>query len=599
SVVAHRHVSLDLELSEEYATVMANEVRRRNRDELRVGEDVMAREPDFDFGASGPHAPILYTGIRRKRRTSKSDEEEEPLVEEPIDPSKSWWQRTRENLDGDFTSIALLLFLYMLQGVPLGLIAAIPLVLQDRGVTLGQQAVFSFAYWPFSLKLLWAPIVDSLYWRAMGRRKSWMVPCQYLIGIFMLVLSYKVNAIIGDAQGDHGPDVVFLMMVFLPLNFLAATQDIAVDGWALTILSRKNVGYASTCNAVGQTAGVFLGNVVFLTLESKDFANKFRSVPQDTGFVDLAGFVFFWGCVFIVSTTLVWIFKKEVDNSVENKNSEDSDGGDYGELELGIVETYSVLWKILKLKPMIWMIVIYLTGKFAFAATDGITGFRLIGMGMPKDTLASFGLFLTPLQILLPWMIGKWTAGPRPLNIFLWAYPYRILVGLVFAALVYFTPGLKIPDTKDFYISFYLIWVAAYMFHQVATYCMFVSTMAFNAQISDPRIGGTYMTLLNTISNLGGNWPVTLILSITDLFTWKNCHLGGTNTTETVLYSCSTKAIAEQCTTEGNTCDLYIDGYYFGVGLCTIVGLIWYKLLFSKIKYIQKIPRKEWHVINK
>lgn len=68
-------------------------------------------------------------------------------------------------------------------------------------------------------------------------------------------------------------------------------------------------------------------------------------------------------------------------------------------------------------------------------------------MGIPKDRLASFGLFLTPLQVLfflstelnisqvsacmfiqimLPWMIGKWTAGPRPLNIFLLAYPYRL-----------------------------------------------------------------------------------------------------------------------------------------------------------------------------
>lgn len=55
---------------------MANAVRRRNRDDPRVGEDVMAREPDFDFGASGPHAPILYTGLSRKRRSSKSDEEE-------------------------------------------------------------------------------------------------------------------------------------------------------------------------------------------------------------------------------------------------------------------------------------------------------------------------------------------------------------------------------------------------------------------------------------------------------------------------------------------------------------------------------------------
>lgn len=32
----------------------------------------------------------------------------------------------------------------------------------------------------------------------MGRRKSWMVPCQYLIGIFMLLLSYKVSEIMGD-----------------------------------------------------------------------------------------------------------------------------------------------------------------------------------------------------------------------------------------------------------------------------------------------------------------------------------------------------------------------------------------------------------------
>ena len=38
---------------------------------------------------------------------------------------------------------------------------------------------------------------------------------------------------------------------------------------------------------------------------------------------------------------------------------------------------------------------------------------------------------------------------------------------------------------------------------QVALYCMFSSQMAFYAKVSDPAIGGTYMTLLNTVSNLG------------------------------------------------------------------------------------------------
>lgn len=75
-----------------------------------------------------------------------------------------------------------------------------------------------------------------------------------------------------------------LLMTVLP------SQDIAVDGWALTMLSRENVGYASTCNSVGQTAGYFMGNVLFLAMESADFCNKYLRVqPKDTGIVTLSG----------------------------------------------------------------------------------------------------------------------------------------------------------------------------------------------------------------------------------------------------------------------------------------------------------------------
>ena len=71
---------------------------------------------------------------------------------------------------------------------------------------------------------------------------------------------------------------------------LSVCKDIAVDGWALTMLSRENVGYASTCNSVGQTAGYFLGNVLFLALESADFCNKYlRIEPKDSGIVTLSG----------------------------------------------------------------------------------------------------------------------------------------------------------------------------------------------------------------------------------------------------------------------------------------------------------------------
>lgn len=52
---------------------------------------------------------------------------------------------------------------------------------------------------------------------------------------------------------------------------------------------RQNVAWASTCNTVGQTAGYFIGNVVFLALESPDFCNNFlRSIPQPEGIVTLS-----------------------------------------------------------------------------------------------------------------------------------------------------------------------------------------------------------------------------------------------------------------------------------------------------------------------
>lgn len=189
----------------------------------------------------------------------------------------------------ELSSILLLLFLYVLQGIPLGLAGSVPLILQSKNVSYTDQAFFSFVFWPFSLKLLWAPLVDAVYFRGFGRRKSWLVPTQYILGLFMLYLSTQVDRLLGSANGGT-PDVVALTITFFLFEFLAATQDIAVDGWALTMLSRENVGYASTCNSVGQTAGYFLGNVLFLALESPDFCNKYlRFQPQPRGIVTLSG----------------------------------------------------------------------------------------------------------------------------------------------------------------------------------------------------------------------------------------------------------------------------------------------------------------------
>jgi PAT family acetyl-CoA transporter-like MFS transporter 1 len=139
---------------------------------------------------------------------------------------------------------------------------------------------------------------------------------------------------------------------------------------------RDNVGWASTCNSVGQTAGYFMGNVVFLALESKDFANRYIRQPfnmelQSTGLITLPGkmihelfetvlvknvfllgFLQFWGIIFAISTTLVALLKHETDESY-----------DLNEPHFNLVETYKLLLKVLRLPSIRSMAVILLTVK--------------------------------------------------------------------------------------------------------------------------------------------------------------------------------------------------------------------------------------------
>lgn len=52
----------------------------------------------------------------------------------------------------------------------------------------------------------------------------------------MILMSSSITDWLGS--DDKAPSMMLLTISFLFLNFLAATQDIAVDGWALTMLKR-------------------------------------------------------------------------------------------------------------------------------------------------------------------------------------------------------------------------------------------------------------------------------------------------------------------------------------------------------------------------
>ncbi|CAG9824640.1 unnamed protein product [Phaedon cochleariae] len=510
---------------------------------------------------------------RRKNRnasTFSSNMENGELLEDP----------SRSNIRGDEKNILLLFFLYTLQGIPLGLSAAIPMMLQNRGVSYKKQAEFSFVSWPFSLKLLWAPLVDAIFSTRIGRRKTWLIPTQYLIGSFMLLLSAHVSQWLGSDGTE--PNIEILTLLFFSLNFLAATQDIAVDGWALTMLKKNNVGHASTCNSVGQTTGFFLSYVLFMALESPTFCNQYlRTSPENEGIVTLPGFLYFWGLVFLVTTTIVALMKKETEpHDPEHIVIHDRD----------IKTAYTSLKDILKLRSVQTLVMILLTCKIGFSSTDSVMALKLVEGGIPKERLGLLAIPLIPVQLAMPLVIAKYTTGPRPLDIYLKAMPYRLAFGFVAAFLVWITPIL-VPDASEglpfLYVTFLLI---CYALHQVCVYCMFVSIMAFFAKISDSSVGGTYMTLLNTISNLGGNWPTMLALYFVDPLTWKQCEGG----VESLDNTCRDTVEKDLCISKGGKCVTVLDGFYIETAICAVLGFLWLWWGAKKIKHIQSLSDSAW-----
>jgi MFS transporter, PAT family, beta-lactamase induction signal transducer AmpG len=121
----------------------------------------------------------------------------------------------------------------------LGFSAGLPLALSgetlrvwmaDRGVDLGTIGLLSLAGLPYTIKFIWAPVVDALDvpWlsRRLGRRRGWLVASQLLLMGTILFL--------GTRDPIAAPLVVGLGALLVA--FASATQDIVIDAYRVESL---------------------------------------------------------------------------------------------------------------------------------------------------------------------------------------------------------------------------------------------------------------------------------------------------------------------------------------------------------------------------
>jgi MFS transporter, PAT family, beta-lactamase induction signal transducer AmpG len=138
--------------------------------------------------------------------------------------------------------VLIVLFLGFSAGLPLALSGSTLLVwMREAGVDLGTIGLFALVGTPYTIKFLWAPVVDALdvpvISRLLGRRRGWLVFSQ-----LMLIASIAFLAICDPARS---PGLVALGALLVATA--SATQDIVIDAFRIESLdeSEQAAGMAS------------------------------------------------------------------------------------------------------------------------------------------------------------------------------------------------------------------------------------------------------------------------------------------------------------------------------------------------------------------
>lgn len=169
--------------------------------------------------------------------------------------SKSWISSLREII-GSRRELAVL-FLGFSSGLPLllssGTLQAWLAVSQIKTETIG---LFALVGLPYTLKFLWAPLIDRFSARWLGRRRSWMLLMQLAIAGVLLLM----------AMTDPASQLWGLALLALLLATLSATQDIAIDAWRTDTLTAEERGLGAAIFVLAYRVGMIVANSVALVV---------------------------------------------------------------------------------------------------------------------------------------------------------------------------------------------------------------------------------------------------------------------------------------------------------------------------------------------
>ena len=172
--------------------------------------------------------------------------------------------------------VSTLCALYFAQGFPWGFMTtALVAYLAKQGLTVADTGhLIAMAILPWTFKLIWAPLIDSFNFPAMGRRRPWIIFAEIMMAVTLIALSFK---------GDILNDLNYLAWMFFLHNCFASLQDVCTDALAVDILHPDERGKINGYMWGSKIVGVGIGGSIMGTILVKTSLNT--TVIFQTGLV--------------------------------------------------------------------------------------------------------------------------------------------------------------------------------------------------------------------------------------------------------------------------------------------------------------------------
>jgi PAT family beta-lactamase induction signal transducer AmpG len=149
--------------------------------------------------------------------------------------------------------------LYFSEGFPLGVFYDVfPVHFRQQGVNLAGIGLLSLLGLTWTLKFLWAPAVDHY-----RHHRRWMFGADILMGAILLIFAL---------HADYGPWIWFAIGTF---TLLSATNDIAIDGFTIEMLDKRELGLANGLRIAFYRVGMLTAGFILICTDLLGWAGAY------------------------------------------------------------------------------------------------------------------------------------------------------------------------------------------------------------------------------------------------------------------------------------------------------------------------------------